>query len=311
MNTSSTASSPVRKASAAASSIRRARSCVMVEMIEPYKGRIYDPCCGSGGMFVQSENFALEHEGRDQRHRHIWPGSNYTTWRFLQDEPRCSRHRCRNQNGTAKAASTRTSYATLEPTTFLPTRLSTSPIRAAISCVKMCAGNGVPPASNANLAWIQHIVHHLAPSGTAGWCSQTAQCPQRKVEDTIRRADRRRRWGTGRCRLHDRTPGPAFLFDADTGLPLVSPGTNRTASLAMPSCATGATRSCLSMRDSATWWTARARNSLTPMSRRSHAPIMLGVAKPRARKYEDIPGFCKAATIEVRQQARLDARTLC
>jgi len=55
---------------------------VMVEMIEPYKGRIYDPCCGSGGMFVQSEKFALEHEGRIGDIAIYGQESNYTTWRL-------------------------------------------------------------------------------------------------------------------------------------------------------------------------------------------------------------------------------------
>ena len=62
--------SPVPRASAAASSTRRARSSrTLVEMLEPYKGRVYDPCCGSGGMFVQSEKFVEEHGGRRRRHR--------------------------------------------------------------------------------------------------------------------------------------------------------------------------------------------------------------------------------------------------
>lgn len=57
---------------------------VMVEMIEPYKGRVYDPCCGSGGMFVQSERFALEHEGRIGDIAIYGQESNYTTWRLCK-----------------------------------------------------------------------------------------------------------------------------------------------------------------------------------------------------------------------------------
>jgi type I restriction enzyme M protein len=57
---------------------------VMVEMIEPYKGRVYDPCCGSGGMFVQSEKFALEHEGRIGDIALYGQESNYTTWRLCK-----------------------------------------------------------------------------------------------------------------------------------------------------------------------------------------------------------------------------------
>src|SRR6185312_4987106 len=57
---------------------------VMVEMIEPYKGRVYDPCCGSGGMFVQSEKFALDHEGRIGDIAVYGQESNYTTWRLCK-----------------------------------------------------------------------------------------------------------------------------------------------------------------------------------------------------------------------------------
>ena len=53
-------------------------------MIEPYKGRVFDPCCGSGGMFVQSEKFVLAHGGRRGRHRHLRPGVEPTTWRLAK-----------------------------------------------------------------------------------------------------------------------------------------------------------------------------------------------------------------------------------
>ena len=70
---------------------------VMVEMIEPYKGRVYDPCCGSGGMFVQSEKFALEHEGRIGDIAVYGQEFELHDVAALQDEPRRARDRCRDQ----------------------------------------------------------------------------------------------------------------------------------------------------------------------------------------------------------------------
>ena len=57
---------------------------VLVQMLEPYQGRIYDPCCGSGGMFVQSEKFVLEHGGRIGDIAIYGQESNYTTWRLAK-----------------------------------------------------------------------------------------------------------------------------------------------------------------------------------------------------------------------------------
>jgi len=58
----------------------------MVEMIEPYKGRVFDPCCGSGGMFVQSEEFVLAHGGRVGDISIYGQESNHTTWRLAKNE---------------------------------------------------------------------------------------------------------------------------------------------------------------------------------------------------------------------------------
>ena len=70
---------------------------VMVEMIEPYKGRVYDPCCGSGGMFVQSEKFALEHEGRIGDIAVYGQEIELHDLAAVQDEPRRARDRCGDQ----------------------------------------------------------------------------------------------------------------------------------------------------------------------------------------------------------------------
>ncbi len=66
---------------------------VLVEMLAPYKGRVYDPCCGSGGMFVQSEKFIEAHSGQDRRHLHLRAGKQLHHLASRQDEPRHPRHR--------------------------------------------------------------------------------------------------------------------------------------------------------------------------------------------------------------------------
>ncbi len=66
---------------------------VLVEMLAPYKGRVYDPCCGSGGMFVQSEKFIEAHGGQDRRHRDLRPGVELHDLAAGEDEPRDPRHR--------------------------------------------------------------------------------------------------------------------------------------------------------------------------------------------------------------------------
>ena len=65
---------------------------VLIEMLEPYKGRVYDPCCGSGGMFVQSEKFVVEHGGRIGDIRVYGQEMNNTTWRAGQNEYGRARH---------------------------------------------------------------------------------------------------------------------------------------------------------------------------------------------------------------------------
>jgi Type I restriction-modification system methyltransferase subunit len=120
---------------------------VLVEMLKPVPdpargitGRVYDPCCGSGGMFVQSEKFVAEHGGRIGDIAIYGQESNYTTWRLAKMNLACA-VLIRTSAGTTRAASTRTSCATSRPTSSSPTRRSTSPTGAASACAKTCAGS--------------------------------------------------------------------------------------------------------------------------------------------------------------------------
>ena len=114
---------------------------VLVEMLEPYKGRVYDPCCGSGGMFVQSEKFVESHGGRHRRHRRSTGRSrNYTTWRLAKMNLAVrgidADIRWNNEGSFHKDE-----LHDLQSTTSSPIRPSTFPIGAASGCGKMRAGN--------------------------------------------------------------------------------------------------------------------------------------------------------------------------
>jgi type I restriction enzyme M protein len=141
---------------------------VMVEMIEPYKGRVYDPCCGSGGMFVQSEKFALEHEGRIGDIAVYGQESNYTTWRLCK-----MNLAVRGIDADIKWNSEGSFHKDELRDLKADFILANPPFN-----ISDWGGDrlredvrwryGIPPTGNANFAWVQHIVHHLSPSGVAG-----------------------------------------------------------------------------------------------------------------------------------------------
>ena len=162
---------------------------VMVEMIEPYKGRVYDPCCGSGGMFVQSEKFALEHEGRIGDIAVYGQESNYTTWRLCKMNLAVRGIDADikwNSEGSFHKDELRDLKAdfVLANPPFNISDWGGDRLREDVRW-----RYGAPPASNANFAWIQHIVHHLAPSGTAGVVlANGSMSSTQNGEDAIRRA---------------------------------------------------------------------------------------------------------------------------
>ena len=141
---------------------------VLVEMLEPYSGRVYDPCCGSGGMFVQSEKFVAEHGGRIGDIAIYGQESNYTTWRLAKMNLAVrgidSDIRWNNEGSFHKDE-----LRDLKADTILanpPFNISDWGGDRLREDVRWKFG--APPVGNANYAWLQHIYHHLAPGGTAG-----------------------------------------------------------------------------------------------------------------------------------------------
>ncbi len=162
---------------------------VLVEMLEPYAGRVYDPCCGSGGMFVQSEKFVEEHGGRIGDIAIYGQESNYTTWRLCKMNLAVrgidADIRWNNEGSFHKdeLRDLRADFILANP----PFNVSDWGGERLREDVRWQFG--VPPVGNANYAWLQHIYHHLAPNGTAGVVlANGSMSSQQSGEGEIRKA---------------------------------------------------------------------------------------------------------------------------
>jgi len=140
----------------------------LVDMIEPYQGRVYDPCCGSGGMFVQSEKFVEDHQGRVDNLSIYGQEMNSTTWKLCK-----MNLAIRGLDANLGPHHDDTFHHDLHKTLKADFILANPPFN-----ISDWGGNqltddvrwkfGIPPAGNANYAWLQHMVYHLAPNGSAG-----------------------------------------------------------------------------------------------------------------------------------------------
>ncbi len=139
----------------------------LVEMLAPWKGRVYDPACGSGGMFVQSEKFIEEHGGKVGQISVYGQESNYTTWRLAKMNLAIRGIDARIAHGDSFHADghpdLKADYVLANPP------FNDSDWRGDLLKDDKRWAFGVPPAGNANFAWVQHFIHHLAPAGMAGF----------------------------------------------------------------------------------------------------------------------------------------------
>jgi type I restriction enzyme M protein len=140
---------------------------VLVEMLAPYKGRVYDPCCGSGGMFVQSEKFIEAHAGRIGDISIYGQESNYTTWRL-------AKMNLAIRGIDAQIAHGDTFHKDGHPDLKADYVLANPPFndsdwRGDLLKEDKRWSYGTPPPGNANFAWVQHFLHHMAPNGVAGF----------------------------------------------------------------------------------------------------------------------------------------------
>ena len=265
---------------------------LLVEMLEPYKGRVYDPCCGSGGMFVQSEKFVEEHGGRLGDIAIYGQESNYTTWRLAKMNLAVrgidADIRWNNEGSFHKdeLKDLKADFILANP----PFNIS------------VWGGDrlredarwkfGVPPVGNANYGWLQHIHHHLAPNGTAGVVlANGSMSSSQSGEGDIRRA--MVEGDVVDCmialpgQLFYSTPIPACLWFFARNK---NPG-----------------RGWRDRRGEVLFIDARKLGHMVDRTRKEFSEEDLAKiaethhawrGEPDADAYEDVPGFCKAATRE-------------
>lgn len=282
---------------------------VMVEMLEPYKGRVYDPCCGSGGMFVQSEKFVEEHEGKRGDIAVYGQESNYTTWRLCK-----MNLAVRGIDADIKWNSEGSFHKDELRDLRADHVLANPPFN-----ISDWGGDrlkddvrwkyGVPPAGNANFAWIQHILHHLAPSGTAGVVlANGSMSSTQNSEGEIRR------------NLIEGVEGAPGVVDCMIALP-----GQLFYSTQIPVClwflardkSNGSvlTNKLRDRRNEILFIDARKLGHMVDRTRKELADADIAKiaqayhswrGEPAAGEYKDVPGFCKAATLdEVRAQAHV------
>jgi type I restriction enzyme M protein len=264
---------------------------LLVEMIEPYKGRVFDPCCGSGGMFVSSEKFAEAHGGRRTDLSIYGQESNQTTWRLCKMNL-AIRGIESNVAWNSEGSFHNDAHKDLKADFVLANPPFNDSDWGGESLAKDVRWKyGVPPAGNANFAWVQHFIHHLAPNGVAGFVlANGSMSSNTSGEGEIRKA----------------------IIEADLVDCMISLPGQLFYTTAIPVCLWFLTRNKSNgkFRD-------RRRETLFLDARklgflidRTHRELsedeIAGLARTYhawrgekdAGKYEDVPGFCKSATTE-------------
>ena len=142
---------------------------LLVAMLEPYKGRVFDPCCGSGGMFVQSEKFVAEHQGRINDISIYGQESNQTTWRLAKMNLAIRGIDAAQVKWNNEGSFLNDAHKDVKADFII----ANPPFNVSDWSGELLRGDGrwkfgVPPSGNANFAWLQHFIHHLAPNGRAG-----------------------------------------------------------------------------------------------------------------------------------------------
>lgn len=168
---------------------------LLVEMLEPYKGRVFDPCCGSGGMFVQSAEFVAAHGGK--RNDISVYGQEFVsaTWRLAK-----MNLAIRGIEANLGDRADDSFHRDLHPDLRADFIIANPPFNKDDWYTDALRNDprwryGQPPSANANFAWVQHFLHHLAPSGTAGFvlangslsnkASGEGEIRKRLVEDDV------------------------------------------------------------------------------------------------------------------------------
>ena len=143
---------------------------LLVEMLEPHKGRVFDPCCGSGGMFVQSEKFVENHKGKTSDISIYGQESNQTTWRLAKMNLAIRSIDSSQVKWNNEGSFLNDSHKDLKADFVI----ANPPFNDSDWSGDLLRKDGrwkygVPPSGNANYAWIQHFLYHLSPRGITGF----------------------------------------------------------------------------------------------------------------------------------------------
>ena len=143
---------------------------LLVEMLEPYKVRVFDPCCGSGGMFVQSEEFVTAHQGKIKEKSIFGQESNQTTWRLTKMNLAIRRIDSSNVKWNSEGSFLNDAHKDLKVDYII----ANPPFNDSDWSGDLLRNDarwkyGTPPVGNANYAWIQHFIYHLNHKGHAGF----------------------------------------------------------------------------------------------------------------------------------------------
>ena len=290
---------------------------LLVEMLEPWRGRVYDPCCGSSGMFVQSVEFIRAHAtgngngGRARGDISVYgQESNYTTWRL-------ARMNLAIRGIEGQIAHGDSFHDDRHPDLRADFILANPPFNVSDWGGERLADDkrwthGVPPARNANFAWVQHIVHHLTPAGVAGFVlangsMSSAQSGEGEIRKNLVEADLVDCMVALPGQLFYSTQIPACLWflarDRTGGSPV---GAGAAAGTARAGVAERS-RPFRDRRGEVLFIDAR---TLGRMVDRTHRELtdedIARIAdtyhawrgEEGAGDYADVPGFCKAASLE-------------
>ncbi len=262
----------------------------LVEILAPYKGRVYDPCCGSGGMFVQSEKFIEKHGGKVGDISIYGQESNPTTWRLAK-----MNLAIRGIDANLGQENADSFHRDLHPDLKADYVLANPHFNDSDWGGERLREDkrwkfGIPPSGNANFAWVQHFIHHLNPTGIAGFVLANGSMSSNQS-------------GEGEIRKN--------IIEADLVDCMVALPGQLFYSTQIPVCL---------------WFIARDKKNNRFRDRREHVLFIdarkLGTMIDRVhreltdedihkiadtyhawrgdlkQKYQDIPGFCKSATLD-------------
>jgi len=260
---------------------------VLVEILAPHKGKVYDPCCGSGGMFVQSEKFMESHGGRFGDISIYGQESNPTTWRLV-----AMNLAIRGMDFNLGKEPADTFLRDQHPDLRANYIMANPPFNISDWWNKSLESDprwqfGTPPAGNANYAWLQHIYYHLAAGGRAGVVlANGSMSSSQSGEGTIRRA----------------------MVDADAVECMVALPAQLFFNTQIPACLWFLAKDKKTRKGEILFIDARKLGRLeNRVNRLFDDADIQRIAETyhswkqdgeTARQYEDIPGFCKSANLK-------------